>query len=90
VLVKAKRLADYPSNPVALDTTSSNSNGNGQAEAWPPFVILDGGHSKESITEPTASRVGGIKVRLTTQPLLRGKPQPLASRAFLGQAIIME
>jgi hypothetical protein len=49
-----------------LNTTTGNANGNGQAEAWPPFFILDSGHAKESIAEPTASRVGGIKVRLTT------------------------
>lgn len=73
-----------------MNTTTGNANRNGQAEAWASFLILDSGHAKESIAEPAASRVGGIKVRLTTEPLLRGKRQPLASRAFLGQATIME
>ena len=37
-------------------TTPGNSNGNGQAEAWLPFIILDSGHAKESIAQAATSR----------------------------------
>ena len=86
MLVYAKRLADYPSNPVALDTTTGNSNCNGQAETRGAGLILSSGHAKESIAESAALRVGGIEFRLTAYPLLRGKRQPLAGRAVAGQA----
>ncbi|HEY2402537.1 MAG TPA: hypothetical protein VGI23_19445 [Steroidobacteraceae bacterium] len=69
-----------------MDTTPGNSNGNGQAEAWLPFIILDSGHAKESIAEAATSRVRGIEVRLTAESLLRGERQPLVSRAVAGQA----
>jgi hypothetical protein len=64
--MQAKRLADYPSKPVTLDTTTGNSYRNGQAETWHPGIILDGGHSKESVAESAAPSVGGIEVGLTT------------------------
>jgi hypothetical protein len=66
VLMQAKRLADYPSKPVALDTTPGDSDRNGQAETRTAHFILDSGHAKESISESAASCVGGIEVRLAT------------------------
>ena len=64
--MQAKRLADYPSKPVTLDTTTGDSNGNGQAKTRTASIVLDSGHAKESISESAASCVGGIEVRLTT------------------------
>jgi len=66
VLMQAKRLADYPSKPVTLDTTTGDSNRNGQAKTRTASIVLDSGHAKESISEAAASCVGGIEVRLTT------------------------
>src|SRR3954469_3560519 len=86
VLVQAKRLADYPSKPVTLDTTTGDSNRNGQSKAWTAHIVLDSGHAKESISESAASCVSGIEVPLATDPLLCGKRQPFVGRAVAGQA----
>jgi hypothetical protein len=64
--MQAKRLADYPSNPVTFDTAACRPNGNGEAQARPALVVPDSGHAKESIAKPSATCISRIKVRLTT------------------------
>jgi hypothetical protein len=90
VLVKAKRLADYPSNPVPLDTAARRPNRHGKAEPRPAFVVPECRHAKESIAKPSAARIGRIEVRLTTQTLLRGEGKPVSGRAVASQAVLME
>jgi hypothetical protein len=48
-----------------LDTTTGNSNRNGQAETRAAGLILNSRHAKESIAESAAFGVSGIEVRLT-------------------------
>lgn len=90
VLMESERLADYPANTVALDTSACSANCNGEAETWPTLVVPESSHAKESIAKPPATRIGRIKVRLTTQAPLRGKSKPCLGRAVAVQAGLRE
>lgn len=88
VLVQAERLADDPPELVTLDSAARRAYRNGQAESRPTFVVPRCRHTKKSITEPPAPRVGCIKIRFSAQAFLRGECEPLWSRAVAGQAIL--
>ena len=80
VLMQAKRLADYPSNSIALDTTARNSNCHRQADARYAHFVGSRRHTKESIAETAPFGISRIKVRLAAQALPRGKRQLLGGR----------
>jgi hypothetical protein len=89
MLVQPERLADDPADTVALDTAAGGTNRNGKTETRPTLVVQERSHTKESIAKASPASVGRIKVRLATQPPLRGKSKPCWGRAVAGQGAIV-
>jgi len=89
MLVQSERLADDAADTVAFDTAAGGTNRNGKTETRPTLVVQERGHTKESIAKPAPASVGRIKVRLATQPPLRGKSKPCWGRAVAGQGGIV-
>ena len=66
VLMQAERLADDAADAVARDAAARSTHGDCETEARPAFIVPDRSHAKEAIAKPSATRIGRIKIRLTT------------------------